>query len=226
MPDMLKTPRSGIRKWLLRLQIVFFILAFLVSIGVWWLERSVKPVILSMGEARVRALAIQAVNSAVRETVGELVYDDLVNVHIDGAGRVTMLQMNTSLMNQISSLTAIAAQRRMAEIGEQGISISLFTALGSQMLAGYGPIIHTRVLPVGSVTTSYESEFSAAGINQTRHRIFLCLTANVRVVLPNTSRSVEVVTQVPIAESIVVGDVPDTYFNIDEVNDPLDLAPN
>ncbi len=211
------------RRWLSLLQKVFLALVALSLLLMWWLEASIKPVVLSLGEARVRAAATGAINTAISEMTNDTSYEDLVDVRLDSAGRVSMMLMNTVSMNRLSARTAIAAQRNISDIGAQGLSIPLFTALGSQLLAGRGPTLYLRVVPVGSVTTDFRTEFSSAGINQTRHRVFLCLAAQVRIIIPTGSRQVEIATQVPIAETVIVGEVPNTFL---QGTGALDLVPN
>ena len=82
-----------------------------------------------------------------------------------------------------------------------------------------------QILPVGAVSTAYDTEFETAGINQTRHRVSLTLTAQVQLVIPTGAQMVEVSTQVAMAESIIVGEVPDTFTDVGEDMDMLDLVP-
>ena len=72
---------------------------------------------------------------------------------------------------------------------------------------------------------SFESEFRSAGINQTLHRVNLHLTATVRVVLPGESLSLTVEAEAPVAENVIVGDVPGAYTNVANEEDLLNLVP-
>ena len=81
------------------------------------------------------------------------------------------------------------------------------------------------MLPVGAVVTAYETEFTSAGINQTRHRVLLTMRAQVQLVLPTGASGVEAVTQVAVAESIIVGQVPDSFVNVGDDTDLLNLVP-
>lgn len=92
-------------------------------------------------------------------------------------------------------------------------------------LAGKGPDINLKVVPVGSVTAQLCSEFKAAGINQTNHRIYLKLSANVSIIVPGSNNVVNTVTEVMIIDSIIVGKIPDTYLNSTSTQDMMDLIP-
>ena len=85
--------------------------------------------------------------------------------------------------------------------------------LGSQLLANYGPRIKVSIYPLGTVRTSVFDKFEAAGINQTRHQIYLDIETQVQVVVPLVSSEVTVSTQVPITDTVIVGPVPSFYAN-------------
>ncbi|MDD7414158.1 MAG: sporulation protein YunB, partial [bacterium] len=80
-------------------------------------------------------------------------------------------------------------------------------------------------VPVGSVTTAFATSFESAGINQTRHEISLQASVLMRIIVPTGADSVTVDTLVPIAESIIVGQVPSTYVNVPSDEDALNLVP-
>ena len=93
------------------------------------------------------------------------------------------------------------------------------------LLAGAGPGIAVQILPVGSVQAAFSTDFTTAGINQTRHRISLVLTANVQIVIPTGAKNVQASTQMAMAESIIVGQVPDSFAEGGSDNSIIDLAP-
>ena len=93
------------------------------------------------------------------------------------------------------------------------------------LFAGAGPTVEVHVLPVGSVQVEFHTDFQTAGINQTRHRVTLLLTARVQLVIPTGAKTVEASTQVAMAESIIVGEVPDTFTDVGNDMDMLDLVP-
>ena len=103
--------------------------------------------------------------------------------------------------------------------------IPLGAALGVSLFSGAGPLINVSVVPVGSVTTAFATSFESAGINQTRHEISLQASVLMRIIVPTGADSVTVDTLVPIAESIIVGQVPSTYVNVPSDEDALNLVP-
>lgn len=191
-----------------------------------WGLAHLNPLIIRMAEARASQLAVEALNQAVDEVMGNSVtYSDLVLVSFDSEGRLTMLQANTMKMNDIASAAALVAQRNLGALAEQGVSVPLGAALGVSLFSGSGPMINASVVPVGSVTTAFATSFESAGINQTRHEISLQASVRMRIIIPTGADSVTVDTLVPIAESIIVGQVPSTYVNVPGEEDALNLIP-
>ncbi|MFA5675260.1 MAG: sporulation protein YunB [Christensenellales bacterium] len=208
------------KKW-----IIVIILALIIT-AYFLLERAIYPVIMGISEARLRAIAVKAMNDAVRETVGkDINYADLINIEKDQNGNITLVNANAVLMNNLAASTAITAQDKILDIGEQGISIPIGTILGGQLLSGRGPAVVIKFEPVGSVSSDFKTEFEDAGINQTRHKIYLVLNSSVRIIIGTTSQTVEISSQVLISETIIIGDVPHSYMHFDNYNDMLNLLP-
>ncbi len=190
--------------------VLVLVLIFVVYILI---DNSVRPTILSLTEARLRAIGVKAMNDAVQETIGSgVAYTDLIEIEKDNNGRIALISANTGLMNSLAAQTANCAQDKILNIGAQGVSIPIGTIVGGQLMTGRGPSIKVKIQPVGSVTSQFSSQFETAGINQTRHRIYLTLTATVKIVVGNTSQSVDISTQVLVSDTIIIGDVPQSYF--------------
>ena len=217
------------RKKLRRRMAVIAVLACLVVLaaGVLRIERNLTHVVLSLAQAQARAMAVKVLNQSAEELLasGEVTYDSLMKVVTDGQEQVRLIQANTPEMNRLASRVSLMAQSKLLERGDQHVRVPLGSALGMTLFAGAGPKIGVRVLPVGSVHAEFHTDFQTAGINQTRHRVSLVLTAQVQLVLPTGSKRVEVSTQVAMAESIIVGEVPDTFTDVGNDMDMLDLVP-
>lgn len=190
------------------------------------LEGNLSQVILDLAQADAYALAVDVLNEAVANAMATgITYNELVTLEKDTAGRVTMLQANTMRMNELAASIALGAQDQLAQNGGQVVRVPLGAATGVPLFAGSGPKLEVRIVPVGAVSTRFMTEFESAGINQTRHKIYLFLQATVALVLPNGSQQVEVGAQVPIAESIIVGAVPESFVDVNNTSDLLNLLP-
>ena len=107
-----------------------------------WGFYNMTPILVSMAEARARQLAVEAMNQAIAEVMGtSITYADLMRVSTDSQGRVAMIEANSTLMNDISSEAALAAQRNLDTLADQGVQLPLGSALGISLLSGSGPEI-------------------------------------------------------------------------------------
>ena len=204
---------------------VFLLIVIILVAGYFAIDAAIKPAIFELSEAVLRNMALEAMNDAINETAGDVKYEDLINIVKDDEGKITMLQSNSLKMNDLSSQTALKAQHNITNLGMQGIDIPIGTVIGGQLLSGKGPPIHINFEPVGSVTSSFSSEFEEAGINQTRHKIYLILDANIRLVIGNSGQRVEVSNEVLVSETVIVGNVPQTYLQSDDKSEMFDLVP-
>lgn len=176
------------------------------------LDREIRPVILTMAGYQARVSGILAINDAVLE---EMQLQDpnlqMVSIHRDEGGNVTAIETNTMALNELKAELTSAVGQRLAEIQRTRISIPLGTLLGWQLLAGRGPEVHFKVVPASFVQSDIRSSLTSAGINQTRHQIFITFTVEMTAIVPGYTTSATVQTEVCIADTMIVGQVPQFY---------------
>lgn len=217
-------PASPRKKLLISRRLV--LIGLLLAALLMYLERNLTQVVLNLANARAQVMAVQALNEAAEDIISQGVrYDSLVEVSLDGEGNVRLLQADAAGMNSLASRASLLAQEKLEALENQSISVPLGSALGIPLLAGAGPSVRVAILPVGAVVTQFTTEFTSAGINQTRHRVLLTMRAQVQMVVPAGAKMVEAATQVAVAESIIVGDVPESFVNVGDVDDMLNLVP-
>ncbi|WP_243096834.1 sporulation protein YunB [Thermohalobacter berrensis] len=206
----------------------FFIIVILCTIVIYGfiiVDRNLKPTILAISEVKARMIATQAINDAVKVKINEdIKYKDLIFVKYDNEGKVTMMQANTVMMNSIASEVALGVQENMRQIATSSIKVPLGNAFNSQLLAQVGPKISIKIVPKGTVTVDFTTEFEESGINQTRHKVYLTIITDVRIIVPLASDTIRIATNVPVAETVIVGDVPESYINVPE-EDFLNVVP-
>lgn len=195
-----------------------FITALTIFLGVLFIavfafvETNLKPTLLAIAEAKATLVATQAINDVINQQISpNLDPQNLVNVKLDNRGRVVLIQPNTMEFNRLAADTTIKVQDTLRNITDEKIQIPVGQVFGSQLLASLGPKITVTIIPIGTVQVKVFDKFEQAGINQTRHMVYLVATTQVRIVVPLVSKSVNVNTQMPIAEYVVVGEVPSTY---------------
>ena len=172
-----------------------------------------RPLLESMATTRVSNTVNRIVFEAVNEAIesGEITYDQLISFEKDNDGRITAVHSNMAACNrlQVEILDIILA--RIDQVSARELSIPVGSLTGSALLAGRGPRIKVRMESVGSSSARFENEFTSAGINQTNHRIVLHIDVSVAILLPDFTTATEVSNAVTVAETVIVGSVPDTY---------------
>jgi sporulation protein YunB len=188
-------------------------------------DRRLRPTLVEFAVARARALAVQTIHGVVREKVGRnMRYEDLYAVRTDSQGKVVLMQPNTGEINRVAAEVADGIQLALRRLPLERIPIPLGQVLGTQLLAAAGPTVVARVIPVGTVEANLRDRFEEAGINQTRHRLYIEVQTNVKVVVPFINTSINLRTEVPLSESIIVGEVPQVYFGLSDSS--FSLFPN
>jgi len=180
-----------------------------------YIDSEITPTVQAIGELKAQEITTRAINESISLVLKQHIqYQDLISVKEDDEGNITMMQANTFLMNKVASDMALAVQEHLKQIKTASERIPLGNALGSQLLAQYGPKMKLTVTPVGMVDVNFGTEFEHSGINQTRHRIYLIINTSVRVIVPFSSNNIKVTTYFPVAETIIVGKVPMNYVNV------------
>ena len=191
-----------------------------------YIDNSLTPTIKVLAETKAEELANRSINKSVAEIIkDEVNYSDLMNTKVDNEGKITMIESNTVMMNKVASDVALRIQEELKQVKTTTSYIPIGTALGSPILAKYGPQLKVSIEPIGTVYVNFKTDFEDAGINQTRHRIYLEVNTKVKVVIPLTTDTKEVKAEIPICETVIVGDVPNSYINIPK-NDTNTITPN
>ena len=221
-----RTPRQ--RKKRRRKTIVAVLLSVcLVAIAAAiYFQRNVTKVLISISEATMRAFTTVAINDAVYYTMSDGVrYEDLVSIERDAAGDITAVSANALKINKIARDAASISQANLKNLSLNGIPIPLGALTGIEALAGFGPRIHIRIIPVSSVTCAFSSEFESVGINQTKHSIYLNVVADISIVMPSRTEKFAVTTDILVCECVLVGEVPDVYLQGDIFGNHSGLVP-
>ena len=201
------------KKFKLYTYVLFFIL---ITWGFFsYVEKRLTPNILAIAEARTRVLATEAINKAIKEKIAKNVqYKDFISIHKDTSGQVTLIQVNTVEINRLESETALEVVKTLQEVTIDGLNLPLGIVTGSKILSNYGPSIKVKLVPVGTAEVNMVESFQEAGINQTRHRIVLEITATVQIVQPLLKSAITIRNDVPVAETIIIGNVPNAILNL------------
>ncbi len=188
------------------------------------LVRNIDPLVRDMAVSGAKNAATTAMQKAVAARMTGSQWSDLVQLVKDSEGQITAAVTDVGLVNELQAALAgdvIAALTASAA----DLGVPLGNLLPSPVFSGLGPKVPIRILSVTEVEVRLLSRFSSAGINQTLHRLLLTLSAKVRVLIPTGTVTAIVYADVPAAETVIVGRVPDSYMYFESSerwDDPLE----
>lgn len=192
-------------------KLILFTVLLLGLVGLFILIDSlIKPTLFTIARVKAIHLATEIMNKSVMEKLNQqqLKYDDIVQVHKDNQGKIVLIQADTMKINRISNEISLKVQDSLQNLDEEQIGIPLGQLLGIHLLAALGPEFNVKLIPVGIIRVDIIDKFEGAGINQTRHLVWLDLSSEFQIAIPLYKEVFKVNTKVPLAENIIVGDVP------------------
>ncbi len=213
--------RRLFRKKIPRRRILVWLVVAALIIGLIRLDAQVMPLLRQYTESQAQWFVTKAVNEAVTAAFAEEkpTYSDLVTLTMADDNSVTSLAADTTAVNLLKSRVSVAILDRIGAKERITVSIPLGTLLGSHYFTGRGPFIRIPIGVSGSVLTDIKSEFIAAGINQTRHRLILEVKTKVFAAVPTAHTSVTVDSSFIITESILLGKIPDAYTVVENIDE-------
>lgn len=186
----------------------------------------ISPVIKTYSAQETKSITEKAINLAVSNVINRtLSYESLIDINYSKTGEIVSFSANQYEINSITREIVKETQFQMTNLGRNGLPISVGTFSGIPFLIGRGPSIHLNLVPIGVVSGKFDSEFSSVGINMTKHTLFLYIDVHVSIVLPVKSYDIYSTNQVLLAESIIVGKVPEVYLNGGSLGKSLNLVP-
>lgn len=213
-----RRPPRGRRGFRGRL-VIMLVIAFVLTVGaIVYFEIRLGPIVRQMALAKVTYIAGKVMNDAINERIENDVrqFEDLIHFHKTTDGRITAYTPNYGKINLLKASIIGTVMDRINRLDTSELNIPLGNIINGEIFSGMGPRIPIRILPVGTAKAKFATAFTSAGINQTRHQIIVEVTVSIGVVLPGIQTGTEVTSQVNVAETVIVGNVPNTYTYLEE----------
>ena len=208
------------KKYLI-ITLLMIIACFLIFIYVF--DKIIAPTVLLVSDSEMQAKTLDIINTNIAEVYTEKFnYDDIIKVQKDEEGRIKMINADTVKLNELATEVAIKSQRDIKDVGSIGVKMPIGYITKNNIMSYWGPSITVKMEPIGKVLVTYDSVFESAGINQTRHKIIVNVETNLKIILPLQSKEVKVLNQIPISDTVIVGEVPSTMWGGNVLKDASD----
>ena len=203
--------RRRVRRRLLLILLMLIVLAAALLV-----QLRFAPFVREAARTRVINVASDRINDTINEQIAEgcVDYSNIICLEKDARGAITAVRTNMAEVNQLKTETLALLSRELLEMDTEQLYIPLGSVLMPEFFAGSGPKIPIQVVSLSTTDADFFSEFSSAGINQTQQRILMKVSINICVQTPAGSESVDVSSELVVAQTIIVGAVPDSYIQL------------
>ena len=202
-------------RWRLRRFLYGLLILIVVAIVAFVMLRSrYRDIVTELAQTQVKNATSDLTNDAIAEQIerGEIRYDRIVYFEKDLDGRITALKTNMSEVNRLKTEILNIINDEILALDTADIGIPLGSLFLPEFFSGKGPAIPVHILSIRNSDAAFESKFSQAGINQTLHQLTMLVSVDVSVLVMGQTASFTVTTEVVVAETVIVGDVPSTYL--------------
>lgn len=190
------------------------ILAIFVALGITFFRSRYNAPIQALAQTQITNATSDLINDAVDRQIeaGDIHYDRIVYFEKDLNGEITALKTNMSEVNRLKTSTLNLINDEILALDTSTIGVRLGSIFLPEFLSGRGPAIPVEIISIRNSDASFVSNFTSAGINQTLHQISMSVLVDVSVLVLGETTSFTVSGEVVVAETIIVGNVPDTYL--------------
>ena len=193
---------------------VLILLLIVLIFGFFFLRSRYRDVIQELAETQVKNTTSDLTNDAIARQIedGVVQYDRIVYFEKDLDGRITALKTNIGEVNRLKTDILNIINDEILALDNSDIGIPLGSLFLPELLSGRGPAIPVHILSIRNSDANFVSHFSQAGINQTLHQVTMDVSIDVSVLVLGQTTSFTMESQVVVAETVIVGDVPNTFL--------------
>ena len=173
-----------------------------------------RDVIQELAETQVKNTTSDLTNDAIAKQIadGIIQYDRIVFFEKDLEGKITALKTNMSEVNRLKTDILNIINDEILALDTSDIGIPLGSLFLPELLSGKGPVIPVHILSIRNSDASFSSNFVQAGINQTLHQLIMVVSVDVAILVLGQTGSFTITSEVVVAETVIVGDVPNTFL--------------
>lgn len=188
--------------------VVMIIIGILIA-----MDFQIRPLVKSIAASQAQIISTKAISDAVQQELSraDIDYSDLVNIQKGPDGNISAISTNIQKANTLKASITLAIESKISHTKPKTVGIPLGTLTGIELFTGHGPNVKMKISLPSSTITDFKSQFCEAGINQTKHQIYINVHTNVYALIPGYPTNTTVDTNIMVAETIIVGNVPNVY---------------
>ncbi len=193
--------------------IVVFLLIFAILLIIFRIKY--HDAIMGLAETQIRNSTSDLINDAIDQQIelGNIQYDRMVYFEKDLEGRITALKTNMSEVNRLKTDILDLFNDEILALDTSDLGIPVGSLIFPEIFSGKGIRIPILIHSIRNSDASFTSSFTEAGINQTLHQLTMEVMVDVTVLVLGQTDSFTVTSYVVVAETVIVGQVPNTFLN-------------
>ncbi|MBE6917565.1 MAG: sporulation protein YunB [Ruminococcaceae bacterium] len=201
-------------RWLRKVIAVFLTIVVLAILALAFFRIKYHETIRTLAQTQVTNTTSDLINDAIDAQIdrGNIQYDRIVYFEKDLSGKITALKTNMSEVNRLKTSILNIINDEILAMDTTDLGIPIGSLILPEMLSGKGPQIPIRVMSISNSDAAFDSYFTQAGINQTLQKLTMTVSVDVSILVLGRAESFTVTSEVVVAETIIVGQVPDTFF--------------
>lgn len=212
MPKMRNIKVSNPQRYIFIITVIIIMIAYSTAICI---IKAINPTLELQSKSLARSLAEKSSNEACQRAIENTKYEDFCTIERDNNGNIKLMNLNVININKTMSKIALDMNESLKKEKNDEIHISVGSISGNKLLAGKGPAIRVKVETLGDIQTSVKSELKSAGINQTLHKIYMDIECQMCIISPYKDVTENISTEVLLAEAVIVGEIPESYYNFE-----------
>ena len=194
-------------------KVIVLVILSIIIFAIYSFCISAYPIFKASCESSAKSLTVRTINTEINNLMKNYSYEDLVTVDKDVNGKVNFIRTNSRVVNEIMTQLAINVQKDIDCAERTNVYINLGSVYGISVLKYIGPKFKIELETSGNIETNLKNEFQSVGINQTLHKLILNVTTKISVLTPFGSFGNPIESNVLLVESVIVGEIPDTYYD-------------
>lgn len=208
-------PKKSVRKPTFIILLLILLLIFYKLISLF--NKNIFPAVIELSKTKVNTEVTEVISEKSIELFSEeFNYDEMIIIDKDKDDNINLIRANASLLNKLTSELTIRCNDELKDMGKVGIKVPVSWVTNNETFYNLGPKVTVKIEPVGTIKVFYDSRFESAGINQTRHIIYLNIEATVKIIMPLRSEEIVVNSEIPVSETIIVGKTPNTAIDMNK----------
>ncbi len=202
------------------LKVILLIMFATIIISIALFLKAAYPVFKASCETAASSKGVTIINEEVSKVMRNYSYDNLISVEKDQNGKIAFIKADSICINDIVTKIVSNIQKQFDGIPRISVFINMGSVSGISALKNFEPRFEVELESAGNINATTRTDFRSIGINQTHHKIYLDIDARVGILTPLDTFGKDVSTEVLLTEAVIVGEVPDSYYNLSGFDEP------